>query len=135
MLRYYKANPNPKEDDATKQFLAVYPNESTALDAANTFWREVNAVKLAMEVSILEAAQVRRNYCESTTGSDEPQATSLSVSCDTLDYRVLSITPPADGSNVWGVRYENRGSTGTWEVTQATKAKSIGAATCRFNWQ
>jgi hypothetical protein len=134
MLRYYKANPNPTEDDAAKQFLAVYPNESTALDAANRLWREVNGVKLAMELSILEAAQVRRNYCEST-GGDDPQPTSLSVSCDTPEYRVTSVTPPVDGSNVWRVRYDRRGSTGTWEVTPSIRAKTLCTTTCRFIWE
>jgi hypothetical protein len=60
--------------------------------------------------------------------------TRLSVSCDSADYQILDVAPPADGETTWRVRYRRQGTSGTWSVAPNTRQKAIGTTTCNFAW-
>jgi len=135
MVRSFKTNPKPSEADRVKLLSSVYENARTPEEAASAFAAESTATENAFRLSCFDAAQIRRNYCESPSGSGDAPATRLTVSCDTPDYQVIEITPPTGDSNAWRVRYDRRGTTGTWEVTPSLRAKSVSGGSCHFNWQ
>ena len=71
MVRSFKTNPRPSEADLVKLLSSVYENARTPEEAASAFAAESTATENAFRLSFLDAAQIRRNYCESPSGAGD----------------------------------------------------------------